>query len=374
MKLRTTLADIARQAGVGKTTVSLALRNHPKIPEATRRLIREVAEKLDYRPDPALARIAAHRWRTRSTNSGSVVAYITTNHPSAGLNDVDVLQGARTEAEAYGYKLEHFRYEDYRDPAHLGGVIFNRGIRGVMVGQLMREDFAPRFPWHLFSCVACNTGYHKPPVHLVMPDHAHAVKRAFDEARRRGYERIGLVLFDEVKAIDDFDKVSAYLYCQSFLPKGAARLPVAHINPGNHAIFKDWLAKNQPDCVLGINGAIYWWLQEFGRKVPGEIGFVSLMGHCDGKVTGLDHHGDNLGRIAFEQLETQMRNNVSGIPVRPAILMVESEWVEGETLPVRTPTPVPQASPVGLRAAEADLRTVPGRRAAGRRLAAVAGR
>lgn len=33
---RVTMTDVARRAGVSKNTVSLALRNDPQIPEATR--------------------------------------------------------------------------------------------------------------------------------------------------------------------------------------------------------------------------------------------------------------------------------------------------------------------------------------------------
>jgi len=36
---RVTLADIARKAGVHVTTVSLAMRNHPRLPEKTRQRI-----------------------------------------------------------------------------------------------------------------------------------------------------------------------------------------------------------------------------------------------------------------------------------------------------------------------------------------------
>ena len=77
MESRPTLQDIAKLAGVGKATVSLALRNDPKITAATRERVRVAAEQLHYRPDPALARIAAHRWRTREHPSDITVAFIT---------------------------------------------------------------------------------------------------------------------------------------------------------------------------------------------------------------------------------------------------------------------------------------------------------
>ncbi|ACL63106.1 LacI family DNA-binding transcriptional regulator [Methylobacterium nodulans] len=45
---RSTLADIARESGVSKATVSLVLRNHPSIPERTRQRVLHAAEQLGY--------------------------------------------------------------------------------------------------------------------------------------------------------------------------------------------------------------------------------------------------------------------------------------------------------------------------------------
>ena len=49
-----TLADIAREAGVHVTTVSLALRNHPRLPESTRLRLQNLAKLRGYTPDPWL--------------------------------------------------------------------------------------------------------------------------------------------------------------------------------------------------------------------------------------------------------------------------------------------------------------------------------
>ncbi|MEV6345606.1 LacI family DNA-binding transcriptional regulator [Actinoplanes sp. NPDC051851] len=60
---RTTSADVAREAGVSRATVSYVLNNRPgqSIPEATRRRILEVAERLEYRPHGTARSLAAGR-------------------------------------------------------------------------------------------------------------------------------------------------------------------------------------------------------------------------------------------------------------------------------------------------------------------------
>jgi LacI family transcriptional regulator len=50
---RATLADVAREAGVGAMTVSRMINGHPYVAEETARRVREAIQKLDYRPNHA---------------------------------------------------------------------------------------------------------------------------------------------------------------------------------------------------------------------------------------------------------------------------------------------------------------------------------
>src|SRR4051794_38635243 len=60
---RTTSADVARLAGVSRTTVSFVLNDRPgqSIPDETRRRIFEAAQTLRYRPHSSARRLAAGR-------------------------------------------------------------------------------------------------------------------------------------------------------------------------------------------------------------------------------------------------------------------------------------------------------------------------
>ena len=51
MKKRVTLEDIGRKLGISATTVSLALRNHPRISQKTKDRISRVLEELKYEPN-----------------------------------------------------------------------------------------------------------------------------------------------------------------------------------------------------------------------------------------------------------------------------------------------------------------------------------
>ena len=59
-----TIEDVAAAAGVSVATVSRALRGLPNVTPSTRRRVQDAADRLDYRPDPAAARLAAGRTGT----------------------------------------------------------------------------------------------------------------------------------------------------------------------------------------------------------------------------------------------------------------------------------------------------------------------
>jgi DNA-binding LacI/PurR family transcriptional regulator len=61
---RARIEDVAHAAGVSVATVSRALRGLPNVAESTRAHVVEVAQRLQYEPDPAAARLAAGRTRT----------------------------------------------------------------------------------------------------------------------------------------------------------------------------------------------------------------------------------------------------------------------------------------------------------------------
>ena len=73
---RATQRDIARKAGVGRTTVSLALKHHPKIPAGTRERILGIAAKLGYAPDPMLSALSAYRSSQREKVFQGTLAWL----------------------------------------------------------------------------------------------------------------------------------------------------------------------------------------------------------------------------------------------------------------------------------------------------------
>jgi LacI family transcriptional regulator len=84
---RITISDIAREAGVSETAVSLAFREGSRVSERTRKKILEVAGRLHYFPDSAARRL---RFGT-SKSIGLVVTDITNPYHSAMVRIADLI-------------------------------------------------------------------------------------------------------------------------------------------------------------------------------------------------------------------------------------------------------------------------------------------
>ena len=56
--MRVTLKDIAKRTGLALSTISMALNNHPHINSETKKLVRQTADELNYRPHPAARALA----------------------------------------------------------------------------------------------------------------------------------------------------------------------------------------------------------------------------------------------------------------------------------------------------------------------------
>ncbi len=62
---RPTLRDIGLKTGFHYSTVSLALRDHPRIPDSTKQIICEAAKGLGYQPDAMPSALCAYRLTKR---------------------------------------------------------------------------------------------------------------------------------------------------------------------------------------------------------------------------------------------------------------------------------------------------------------------
>ncbi|MGE5383420.1 MAG: LacI family DNA-binding transcriptional regulator [Omnitrophica WOR_2 bacterium] len=87
--------DIARALGISPSTVSRALKDHPDISTETKKLVKEYAEKVNYRPNALALSLKTHR----SNTLGLIIPEIVHHFFSS------VISGIEEVAYAKGYRL-----------------------------------------------------------------------------------------------------------------------------------------------------------------------------------------------------------------------------------------------------------------------------
>lgn len=132
-RARPTLKTIAKETGLAPTTVSRALLDGPDISEATKKLVRETAQRLGYRPNRAGVRL-----RTGKTNVISLVL----------RTDEQAMQHAAQLVSSVAAALRNTPYHLIITPSHpdedalapIRYIVETGSADGVIVSQIEPQD------------------------------------------------------------------------------------------------------------------------------------------------------------------------------------------------------------------------------------------
>jgi len=339
------LEDIAREAGVNRSTVSLALRDHPRISVERRQQIHAIAKRLGYRINPLVAALMQSR-RSRSRPRNIVIAYLT-NYPTRyGWRPThharpDYFPGAVERAAQLGYKVEHFWMgEPGMTPQRMSDILTVRGIHGVLLGRLPPGQQSLQLLWDRFSCVALGRTLVEPDPHRVAEDFFASTSIAMEELVLRGYRRIGLVFTEP----DDAPVVGS-LWTGSYFAElfkhhlSEITEPLVYEEGADHSKrFASWYRRQKPDAILATRPeAAIQWLIELGLKAPRDVGLASMgLRQPGGRFSGVYCDPAKLGGLAAEILVGLMQRGETGLPEDPYEVLLPGHWVEGETV-VRRP-------------------------------------
>ncbi|RRJ97333.1 LacI family transcriptional regulator [Opitutaceae bacterium TAV4] len=336
---RTTMAAVAERAGVSQMTVSLSLRDDPRISPGTRQRIKRLAAQLGYRPDPAVSQLMSRLRHSRV--SGPVpVAWLTT-YPTpsdwrGNAANRAFFEGATRRAEELGFRLDEFwLHEPEMNTHRLSDILLARGIHGVLVAPLFEPGIISGLQWDQLAAVACGSySLTEPNLHRACTHHAHAVKVAWEGLTRLGYRRIGLVIADHHNRRTGGQWLAGLLLQQHTLPPGSPdRIEpfIAQENEYNAAAMMRWYRKQRPDVVLSF-GQAREWLMENGVSVPEQCGFARL-DRVEPGMACVDEHRPTVGAAAFDLVVEQLNNHQFGLPVQPKTVLIECSWHDGPTAP-----------------------------------------
>lgn len=327
------MRTLAEQLGVTKTTISLALRGHTSISKATRDRVTKLAQELNYRPDPAIAAIAAQRWSCGSQERHRVVAFLCHRSPDLKRNQVEYYPGVKERAEELGYKIEVFFIDDYPTAEALTRVLYTRGIRGIIVSPIQNPESkrAMNLEWDKFTAVCCGIGRIRPHLHTVSSDTFETTRRVWELIAKAGHRRIGAALHcHNPVADDDWQRIGASNAAIRFLNLSeSAGIPIHTEDIYDDALLMKWYEQHKPEVVIGFNHSIGEHLERNGVRIPEDVEFISLVTPPGTKWSGIMHHNDQIARASMDILNNEIRDNRWGLPAVPNITHVQPEWNRG---------------------------------------------
>jgi DNA-binding LacI/PurR family transcriptional regulator len=320
-----TIKDIARELGVSPSTVSRALKDHPDISAATKKQVRDLVEKLKYKPNPIALSL-----RSQKTNVISVIVPQIVHHFFSS-----VISGIEEIAQENGYNVMIFQSnENYEREVEILHAIEANRAEGILVSiskttknfSHFKELTDNKFPLVFFDRVCdeletdkvvvddfsgamnaveylINSGC-KRIAHLAAPQHL-----LIGYHRQRGYisalEKRGITVDDDL-----------ILKCDT-------------IDEAYDVIPRLMNIKNPPDAIFAVNdltaaGAVSA-LKKLNYRIPDDI---SVIGFTDGLVatvtdpplTTISQHGFEMGKKAANMLLNRINNpDAGGKPITEVI-------------------------------------------------------
>jgi len=329
-----TLKQIAQRARVSRATVSYALRNHPKIPRATREHVQAVAQALGYRPNPRVAGLMAHIRRGRARPFGERIAFVWvhTSRAEAARNEFlrSVLAGARDRAEQSGYALEEFWTTDPgMSDARLQRIIRARGIVGVVLSPVTNAETSVTldWDWSAFAAAVVGNVTWTPELHHAGHHHYLGMRRCLLELAELGCRRPA-ALVDAAT-----HERAKRAWEGSFLvhhpaPAAAHRLWALRRGGEPAPDFGAWLARGRPDALIVSSSAL---LALPGvRAVVRERGLTVASLHWQDEARGIGGVDQCYGRVAAHAVDlviAQLNLNELGPPDLPRIMLFAGQWV-----------------------------------------------
>jgi DNA-binding LacI/PurR family transcriptional regulator len=335
-----TLRQIAVRAGVSVGTVSLSLRDSPRITPETRRHVLEVARSMGYESDPRVAEFMSFLRRKKPRGAPPVLAMLMGKTPAQAAarppeprHEV-CMREARRRATELGYQVEVFNVGEARDPAYtparLQTILLTRAIRGILLPPVgVVHPVLPRELDHF--CFAESMDREVPPYFACVQSAIFQnTLLAMTEIHRAGHERVGVFVGGNLLVPET---IAAYRH--SAIEFGWPLLTPHHRPDYNTDELAAWIAREKPSVIYTNFPDLYHQLFALGFQIPRDLSFVlNEVPHHRLPVnpSGIDDEPERVFAGMVDLLVSQLNHGQFGVPaVRPRTELI-GRWHPGDTL------------------------------------------
>ena len=338
-----TIAVLAKELGLGKATISLALRDDPRIRKQTRERVQRHADKRGYAANPMVAHVMSQLRSAKVSDYRATVALINVAPREDAIRSSvafrAIADGFRKRAAELSYLVEDLWIGDeiFADPDRLKKVFLTRKIEGMaFVGMLERAHLPDPVHAVLSRSVFVGLGVRltQPLVHCCANNQYNTALLATQKMLSKGFLRAGLVKSLAIdRALDGRISMGFRrgLEEAGWKEENAATM-IWRFQPNDSVGFLRWCDETKPEVILTMHAEVAGWL----KAASGGTRKIALA-HLDWNPSfegwaGMNQHNDKVGSFGAELLTAHLARRELGLPDAVKTMLVESEWVDGRSL------------------------------------------
>lgn len=274
------IQDVARRAGVSRTTVSFVVNNTPNtnIPEETRERVWAAVRELGWRPN-AMAR----GLRLQQSNLIGLISDEIATSPNAGK----IIQGAQDAAWAHGKMLLVINTGN-NPSVELAAVdlMLERQIEGLIYATMYHREVQPPHGGDTLPAVLLDCFVKDRSVASVVPDEQQGGREATELLLRKGHRRIGFI--NEIGPLPAmFGRLEGYkqalaAYAVPYDPALVRNVVV--VAAEGYRVARELLAQpERPTALFCYNDSLamgaYDAARELGLAIPDDLAIVGFDNH-----------------------------------------------------------------------------------------------
>jgi len=329
MRPRARLKDIAEATGFSANTVSLALRGSPRLPEETRELILQAAERLNYFPN----RIARSLVHSATRTIGLVMTDIM--NPTLTLAARTIERELTRAGYAMMFAASDSSVENEKRAIEL---FLSYRVDGMLIYPANHRDYDHiRAVDDAGTPVLLLVNLPGSGVDTVTIDDTAGAYKAFRFLCRRGHRHIAML--DGGRALGNLDKMhgAQTAVAEAGLPADAIRV----FEPEGHAPAHGFAAMDhimdslpRPTALFASTDSlavgVLHWCRENGVSVPSELAVVGydnteISQYGALPLTTVNYAADEISRIGVDRILKRIENRETW--GAPSVTLIEPELV-----------------------------------------------
>ncbi|RKX73410.1 MAG: LacI family transcriptional regulator [Spirochaetes bacterium] len=312
-----TIKDIARFAGVSKSTVSMVINNDPSIPERTKERIREIMLKYNYYPNSRAKQLAS-----RKSFSLGIVVDIRKKESFWNPYFYSMIGGAESFLCSHDYCLTIANINSTKNKDHfLSRFVYNRRVDGIIIpSYIITPEISDQLESIGFPFVLVGESREYSRVNQVDINNKQAGELAVKHLVENGYTQIAFIggNTSETMTINRFEGYRKGLKLMNIHEDPSIiKLGGGNEEAGQRHMRELIDSAYLPEAVICINNYVAYGalsvLHKSGIKIPEQIGIVTfddypLSPYMNPPLTSLIIDTFQLGYMAAELLLELIEN------------------------------------------------------------------